>query len=80
MNNSPVQNMLHFPRFTSSDLDTLSGIYGMHASLEAMDIFEVMGPDGYTRKVIVKDKEGYSCYCPEGKRLTIGKSQLSEVI
>ena len=75
-----VHSMLHFPRFTSEDLDTLYGLNGIHASAQAMDVFEVMGTDGYPRKFIIKNSKGYGCYCPDGKPLLLGRSQLAEVI
>lgn len=71
--------MLHFPRFTTADLELLKTRHGYHATHKTMDVYEVLSQDGVTRATFFKDRHGYGAMDAHGLEVANAQSDLAEV-
>ncbi len=71
--------MLHFPRFSPTDLKLLTTRHGYRATQKTMDVYEVVSQDGVTRAIFFKNSQGYGACDANGVEVISAQSGLQAV-
>ena len=71
--------MLHFPRFSPTDLKLLMTRHGYRATHKTMDVYELVSQDGVTRAIFFKKRDGYGAFDANGVEVVSGQPGLKAV-
>ncbi|MEQ8426525.1 MAG: hypothetical protein RLT87_08500 [Gammaproteobacteria bacterium] len=71
--------MLHFPRFSPTDLKLLMTQHGCRATHKTMDVYEVVSQDGITRAIFFKNRDGYGACDTNGVEIISARNGLQDV-